>query len=171
MRHLPVRSVTRIGIQAGWIAAKEARAASSSVTKSWSAHNWLSDNLGLTSAGPLCLTSGWIDSDEYEPGVMGVLSGTVLTRELRVVEVKRMSRGEEVVVSWTVVRVVGCKSREELTVTRVTVMLVVSKGKMLVLIFSGISEEFQRLAVWSGLVELTDKTETTRGTSTEMLDT
>ena len=171
MRHLPVRSVTRIGIQAGWIAAKEARAASSSVTKSWSAHNWLSDNLGLTSAGPLCLTSGWIDSDEYEPGVMRVLSGTVLTRELRVVEVKRMSRGEEVVVFWTVVRVVGCKSREELTVTRVTVMSVVSKGKMLVLIFSGFSEEFQKLAAWSGLVELADKTETTRGTSTEMLDT
>jgi hypothetical protein len=117
------------------------------------------------------LTSGRIDSDEYEPGVMRVLSGTVLTRELRVVEVKRMSRGEEVVVFWTVVRVVGCKSREELTVTRVTVMLVVSKGKMLVLIFSGFSEEFQKLAAWSGLVELTDKTETTRGTSTEMLDT
>ena len=171
MKHLPVKRVTRIGIQAGWIAAKEARAASSNVTKSWSDHNWLSDNLGLTSAGPLCLTSGRIDSDEYEPGVMRVLSGTVLTRELRVVEVKRMSRGEEVVVFWTVVRVVGCKSREELTVTRVTVMLVVSKGKMLVLIFSGFSEEFQKLAAWSGLVELTDKTETTRGTSTEMLDT
>ena len=102
---------------------------------------------------------------------MGVLSGTLLTRGLRVVEVKRTSRGEKVVVFWTVVRVVGCKSREELTVTRVTVMVVVSKGKVLVLIFSGISEEFQRLAAWSGLVELADKTETTRGTSTEMLDT
>jgi hypothetical protein len=171
MKHLPVRSVTRIGIQAGWIAAKEARAASSNVTKSWSDHSWLSIDLGLTSADQFCLTPGWIDSDEYEPGVMGVLSGTLLTRGLRVVEVKRTSRGEKVVVFWTVVRVVGCKSREELTVTRVTVMVVVSKGKVLVLIFSGISEEFQRLAVWFMVVELTDKTETTRGTSTEMLDT
>jgi hypothetical protein len=171
MRHLPVRRVTRIGIQAGWIAAKEARAASNSVTKSWSDHSWLSIDLSLTSADQFCLTPDWIDSDEYEPGVMGVLSGTLLTRGLRVVEVKRTSRGEKVVVFWTVVRVVGCKSREELTVTRVTVMVVVSKGKVLVLIFSGISEEFQRLAVWFMVVELTDKTETTRGTSTEMLDT
>ncbi len=99
------------------------------------------------------------------------MSGTILTTEPKVVEVKRMSRGEEVVVFWTVVRVVGCKSREELTVTRVTVMVVGSKGKVLVLIFSGISEEFQRLAVGFTVVELTDKTETTRGTSTEMLDT
>jgi hypothetical protein len=82
------------------------------------------------------LTPDWIDSDEYEPGVMVALSGTVLTKEPRVVEVKRTSRGEEVVVFRTVVRVVGCKSREELTVTRVTVMggLV---DMVLVLIFSG----------------------------------
>ena len=99
------------------------------------------------------------------------VSGTVLTREPRAVDVKKMSRGGGVAVVRTGVRVVGCRFREELTVTRVTVMLVVSKGKMLVLIFSGFSEEFQKLAAWSGLVELTDKTETTRGTSTEMLDT
>ncbi len=94
-----------------------------------------------------------------------------MTTEPRVVAVKKTSRGGEVVVFRTGVRLVGCKSREELTVTRVTVMLVVSKGKVLVLIFSGISEEFQRLAVWFMVVELTDKTETTRGTSTEMFDT
>jgi hypothetical protein len=87
-----------------------------------------------------------------------------------VVVVKKTSRGGEVVVFRTGVSVVGCRSREELTVTRVTVMVVGSEDKILVLIFSGISEEFQRLAVWSGLVELTDKTETTRGTSTEMLE-
>jgi hypothetical protein len=171
MKHLPVKRVTRIGIQAGWIAAKEARAASSSVTKSWSDHSWLSSDLSLTSADPFCWTPGWIDSDECEPGVMVALSGTVLTKEPKVVEVKRMSRGEDVVVFGTGVGVAGCKSREGVTVTRVTVMVVGSKGKVLVLIFSGISEEFQRLAAWSGLVELTDKTETTRGTSIEMLDT
>ncbi len=99
------------------------------------------------------------------------MSGTILTTEPRVVAVKKMSRGGEVVVFRIGVRVVGCRSRKELTVTRVTVMVVGSEDKMLVLIFSGISEEFQKLAAWSGLVELTDKTETTRGTSTEMLDT
>ena len=102
---------------------------------------------------------------------MVTVSGTALTREPRVVDVKKMSRGGEVVVARTGFRVVGCRSREELTVTRVTVMVVGSEGKVLVLIFSGISEEFQRLAVWFMVVELTDKTETTRGTSTEMLDT
>jgi hypothetical protein len=82
------------------------------------------------------LTPDWIDSDEYEPGVMVALSGTALTKEPSVVEVKRTSRGEEVVVFRTGVRVAGCGSREELTVTRVTVMggLV---DMVLVLIFSG----------------------------------
>ncbi len=98
------------------------------------------------------------------------VSGTVLTREPRVVDVKKMSMTGEVVVVRTGVRVVGCRFREELTVTRVTVMVVGSEGKILVLIFSGISEEFQMLAAWSGVEELTDNTETTRGTSMEMLD-
>jgi hypothetical protein len=98
------------------------------------------------------------------------VSGTVLTREPRVVDVKKMSRGGEVVVVRTGVRVVGCRFREELTVTRVTVM-VGSVGKILALIFSGIKEEFQMLAAWSVVEELTDNTETTRGTSMEMLDT
>jgi hypothetical protein len=102
---------------------------------------------------------------------MVAVSGTVLTKEPRVVDVKKMSRGGEVVVFRTGVRVVGCRSREELTVTRVTVMVVGSEDKILVLIFSGISEEFQMLAAWSVVEELTDNTETTRGTSTEMLDT
>jgi hypothetical protein len=64
MEHLPVRRVTRMGIQAGWIAAKDARAASSSVTKSWSDHNWWSKDLGLTWADPSCLTLDWPNSDE-----------------------------------------------------------------------------------------------------------
>jgi hypothetical protein len=98
------------------------------------------------------------------------VSGTVLTKEPRVVDVKKMSRGGEVVVVRTGVRVVGCRSREELTVTRVTVM-VGSVGKILALIFSGIREEFQMPAAWSVVEELTDNTETTRGTSMEMLDT
>jgi hypothetical protein len=98
------------------------------------------------------------------------VSGTVLTREPRVVDVKKMSRGGEVVVVRTGVRVVGCRFREELTVTRVTVM-VGSVGKILVLIFSGIREEFQNTAAWSVVEELTDNTKTTRGTSMEMLDT
>jgi hypothetical protein len=102
---------------------------------------------------------------------MVAVSGTVLTKEPRVVDVKKMSRGGEVVVFRTGVRVVGCRSREELTVTRVTVMVVGSEDKILVLIFSGISEEFQMLAAWSVVEELTDNTETTRGTSMEMLDT
>ncbi len=34
MKHLPVRRVTTMGIQAGWMAAKDARAASSNVTTS-----------------------------------------------------------------------------------------------------------------------------------------
>jgi hypothetical protein len=45
------------------------------------------------------------------------VSGTVLTRGPRVVDVKKMSKGGGVVVIRTDVRVVGCKSREELTVT------------------------------------------------------
>ncbi len=102
---------------------------------------------------------------------MVAMSGTVLTKEPRVVDVKKMSRGGEVVVFRTGVRVVGCRSREELTVTRVTVMMVGSVGTILSLIFSGIREEFQMLAAWSVVEELTDNTETTRGTSTEMLDT
>ncbi len=102
---------------------------------------------------------------------MVALSGTVLTKEPRVVEVKKMSRGGEVVAFRTGVRGVGCRSREELTVIRVTVMVVGSEDKILVLIFSGISEEFQMPAAWSVMEELTDNTETTRGTSTEMLDT
>jgi hypothetical protein len=102
---------------------------------------------------------------------MVAVSGTVLTKEPRVVDVKKMSRGGEVVVFRTGVRVVGCRSREELTVTRVTVMVVGSEDKILGLIFSGISEEFHMLAAWSVVEELTDNTETTRGTSTEMLDT
>ncbi len=118
------------------------------------------------------MTLDWPNSDEYEPGVMVVVSGTVLTREPRVVDVKKMSRGGgTVVVFRTGVRVVGCRSREELTVTRVTVMVVGSVGTILSLIFSGIREEFQRLTAWSGVEELADNTETTRGTSTEMLDT
>ncbi len=102
---------------------------------------------------------------------MVAVSGTILTKEPRVVVVKKTPRGEEVVVFRTGVRVVGCRSREELTVTRVTVMVVGSEDKILVLIFSGISEEFQMLAAWVAVEELTDNTETTRGTSTEMLDT
>ncbi len=102
---------------------------------------------------------------------MVAVSGTVLTKEPRVVDVTKTSRGGEVVVVRTGVGVVGCRFREELTVTRVTVMVVGSEGKILVLIFSGISEEFQMLAAWSVAEELTDNTETTRGTSTEMLDT
>jgi hypothetical protein len=102
---------------------------------------------------------------------MVAVSGAILTKEPSVVDVKKMSRGGEVVVFRTGVRVVGCRSREELTVTRVTVMVVGSEDKILVLIFSGISEEFQMLAAWSVVEELTDNTETTRGTSTEMLDT
>jgi hypothetical protein len=102
---------------------------------------------------------------------MVAVLGTVLTKEPRVVDVKEMSRGGEVVVFRTGVRVVGCRSREELTVTRVTVMVVGSEDKIFVLIFSGISEEFQMLAAWSVVEELTDNTATTRGTSTEMLDT
>ncbi len=64
------------------------------------------------------------------------MSGTVLTKEPRVVDVKKMSRGGEVVVFRTGVRVAGCRSMEELTVTRVTVMggLV---DMVLVLMFSG----------------------------------
>jgi hypothetical protein len=46
-----------------------------------------------------------------------------------------------------------------------------SVGKILVLIFSGIREEFQSTAAWSGVEELEDNTDTTRGTSMEMLDT
>jgi hypothetical protein len=102
---------------------------------------------------------------------MVAVSETVLTREPRVVEAKKLSKGGEVVVVRTGVRVVGCRFREELTVTRVTVKVVDSEGKILVLIFSGISEEFQMLAAWSVVEELTDNTETTRGTSMEMLDT
>ncbi len=102
---------------------------------------------------------------------MVAVLGTVLTKEPRVVDVKKMSRGGEVVVFRTGVRAVGCRSREELTVTRVTVMVVGSEDKILVLIFSGISEEFQMLAAWSVVEELTDNTETTRGTSMEMLGT
>ena len=102
---------------------------------------------------------------------MVAVSGTVLAKEPRVVDVKKMSRGGEVVVFRTGVRAVGCRSREELTVTRVTVMVVGSEDKILVLIFSGISEEFQMLTAWSVVEELTDNTETTRGTSMEMLDT
>ncbi len=98
------------------------------------------------------------------------VSRTVLTREPTVVDVKRMSTGGRVAVVRIGVRVVGCRSREELTVTRVTVM-VGSVDKILVLIFSGIREEFQIAAAWSGVEELTDNTETTRGTSMEMLDT
>ncbi len=99
-------------------------------------------------------------------------SGTVLTKEPRVVDVKKMSRGGgTVVVFRTEVSVVGCRSREELTVTRVTVMVVGSVDTILSLIFSGIREEFPMLAAWSAVEELTDNTETTRGTSTEMLDT
>jgi hypothetical protein len=67
---------------------------------------------------------------------MEAVSGTILTTEPRVVVVKKTSRGGEVVVFRTGVRVVGCRSREELTVTRVTVMggLV---DMVLVLMFSG----------------------------------
>ncbi len=101
---------------------------------------------------------------------MVAVSGTVLTKEPRVVDVKKTSKGGGVVVFRTGVRAVGCRSREELTVTRVTVM-VGSGGTILSLIFSGISEEFQMLAAWSVVEELADNTETTRGTSTEMLDT
>ena len=98
------------------------------------------------------------------------VSGTVLTREPRVVDVKKMSRGGGVAVVRTGVRVVGGRFREELTVTRVTVM-VGSVGKILALIFSGIREEFQITAAWSVADELTDNTETTMGTSMEMLGT
>jgi hypothetical protein len=64
MKHLPVRRVTTMGIQAGWMAAKEASAASSNVTKSWSDHSWLSRNLGLSCADPSCMTLDWSSSDE-----------------------------------------------------------------------------------------------------------
>ncbi len=87
---------------------------------------------------PSCSTLDWFNSDEYEPGVMIKMpvSGTVLTREPIVVDVKRMSTGEGVAVVRTGVRVVGCRFREEWTVTRVTVMEG-SVGKILVLVFSG----------------------------------
>jgi hypothetical protein len=98
------------------------------------------------------------------------MSRTVLTREPIVVDVKRMSTGEGVAVVRTGVRVVGCRFREELIVTRVTVM-VGSVGKILVRILSGSWEEFQNTASWSIVEELEVNTETTRGTSMEMLDT
>ncbi len=65
------------------------------------------------------------------------VSWIVLTREPKVVDVKIMSTRGGVTVVRTGVRGVGCRFREELTVTRVTVM-VGSVGKILVLIFSGI---------------------------------
>jgi hypothetical protein len=49
--------------------------------------------------------------------------------------------------------------------------MVGSVGKILALIFSGIREEFQITAAWSVVDELTDNTETTMGTSMEMLGT
>jgi hypothetical protein len=64
------------------------------------------------------------------------LSWTGLTGEPIVVDVKIMSTMGGVAVVRAGVRVVGCRFREELTVTRVTVM-VGSVGKILVLIFSG----------------------------------
>ncbi len=66
--------------------------------------------------------------------------------------------------------IVGEKLREELTVTRVTVMEV-STGKILVLLISGNRVEFQIPEAWSSVDELGDNTDNTRGTSTEMLDT
>jgi len=67
---------------------------------------------------------------------MEAVSGTILTTEPRVVVVKKTSSGGEAVVFRTGVSVVGCRSMEELTVTRVTVMggLV---DMVLVLMFSG----------------------------------
>jgi hypothetical protein len=53
------------------------------------------------------MTLDWPNSDEYKPGVMVVVSGTILTREPRVVDVKKMSSDGEVVVFRTGVRVVG----------------------------------------------------------------
>jgi hypothetical protein len=62
---------------------------------------------------------------------------TVLTKEPIVVDVKIMSTGGGVAIVRTGVRVVGCRFREELIVTRVTVR-VGSVDKILALIFSGI---------------------------------
>jgi hypothetical protein len=98
------------------------------------------------------------------------VSWTVLTREPRGVGVKIMSTVGGVAVVRTGARIVGCRFREELTVTRVTVMIG-SVDKILVLIFSGVREEFQSTAAWSVVEELEDNTDTTRGTSMEMLDT
>ncbi len=66
--------------------------------------------------------------------------------------------------------VVGKELMEELTVTRVMVRLV-SKGKILVLLISGIRGESQFPEAWSSVDELGDNTDNTMGTSTEMLDT
>jgi hypothetical protein len=66
--------------------------------------------------------------------------------------------------------IVGRELREELTVTRVTVMEG-SMDKILVLLISGNWLEFQSPAAGSAVEELEDNTDTTRGTSTEMLDT
>jgi hypothetical protein len=65
--------------------------------------------------------------------------------------------------------IVGGKLREELTVTRVTVMEGLT-DKILVLLISGNTVEFQIPEAWSSVDELEDNTDNTRGTSTEMLD-
>jgi hypothetical protein len=96
----------------------------------------------------------------------------ILTRGSSVVVVKRMSAvgGMVVVRTGASEVIVGCRFREELTVTRVTVMEG-SVGKILVLMFSENWEESQSPAGWSLVEELEANTETTRGTSMEMLDT
>ncbi len=95
-----------------------------------------------------------------------------MTGVLRVVSVRMTSTmgGIGVVRTGVSEVVVGKELMEELTVTRVTVM-VVSKGKILVLLISGIRVESRFPEVWSSVDELGVNTDGTRGTSIEMLDT
>ncbi len=95
-----------------------------------------------------------------------------MTGVLRVVSVRMTSTmgGMGVVKTGVSEVVVGKELMEELTVTRVMVMLV-SKGKILVLLISGTRVESQFPEAWSSVDELGANTDSTRGTSTEMLDT
>jgi hypothetical protein len=96
----------------------------------------------------------------------------ILTGVLRVVSVRMTSTMGGIGVVKTVVSevVVGKELMEELTMTRVMVMEV-SRGKILVLLISGNRVESQSPEAWSSVDELVANTDSTRGTSTEMLDT
>ncbi len=95
-----------------------------------------------------------------------------MTGVLRVVSVRMTSTmgGIGVVRTGVSEVVVGKELMEELTVTRVMVM-VVSRGEILVLLISGIRVESKLPVAWSSMEELGANTDSTRGTSTEMLDT